>query len=71
MQFVMPMIVTPGAGTPGVALALEGGVGCGHDPLFSGHSALPSLPIYHQCAAHVPLIFNFLEKFCIFNLVFD
>ena len=26
----------------------------GHDPLFSGQSTLPSLPIYHQCAAHVP-----------------
>ena len=31
----------------------------GHDPLFSGKSALPSLPIYHQCATHVPpLIFQ-------------
>ena len=38
------------------ALTLESGMGMcrGHDPLFSGQSALPSLPIYHQCAAHVP-----------------
>ena len=34
----------------------------GHDPLFSGQSALPSLPNYHQCATHVPPIFNFLKK---------
>ena len=46
----------------------------GHDPLFSGQSALPrpSLPIYNQCAAHVPPPphFQFLEKKnCIFSLV--
>ena len=40
----------------------------GHDYPFSGQSALPSLPIYHQCAAHVPLHFQFLDKFCIFSL---
>ena len=40
----------------GGALPLEGGIGMcrGHDPLFSGQLALPSLPICHQCAAHVP-----------------
>ena len=34
----------------------KGGMGMcrGHDPHFSGQSALPSLPNYHQCAAHVP-----------------
>ena len=25
----------------------------GHDPLFSGQSEIPSLPIYYQCAAHI------------------
>ena len=51
---------------------MESGTGMcrGHDPLFSGQSALPSLPIYHQCAAHVPPHFKFLDKFCIFSLVF-
>ena len=56
---------------------MEGGTGmcCGHDPFFQAsqrfRSALPSLPIYHQCAAHVlPAPFQFLEKFCIFSLVF-
>ena len=39
----------------------------GHDPLFSGQSALPSLPIYHQCAPY----FQLLEKKCIFSLVFQ
>ena len=37
------------------ALLLESGTGkcCGHDPLFSGQSAvLPSLSFYHECAAH-------------------
>ena len=35
-------------------------VGCGRDPLFSGQSVLPSLPIYHQCTAHVRApIFNY------------
>ena len=35
----------------------------GHDHLFSfsGQSALHSLTIYHQCAAHVPPIFNFYK----------
>ena len=39
------------------ALPLKGGTGMcrGHDHLFSGQSTLPSLPIYHQCAAHVPI----------------
>ena len=34
-------------------------------PHFSGQSALPSLPIYHQCVAHVPpiLIIFFLSFF--------
>ena len=30
-----------------------------HDPLFSGQSVLPSLPMYHQSPIHVPSIFNF------------
>ena len=54
------------------ALTLESGMGMcrGHDPLFSGHSALLSLPIYHQCAAHVPpSIFNFWIPPPIFSLV--
>ena len=37
-----------------------------HDPFFffffSGQSALPSLPIFHQFAAHVPHIFNFRKN---------
>ena len=37
--------------------------------LFSGQSAFPCLPIYHRCAAHCPP-FQFLEKFCIFSLIF-
>ena len=43
------------------ALTLERGMWmcCGHDPPFSDQSPLPSLPIYHQCAALVPLVFNF------------
>ena len=46
---------------PGGALTLERGMGmcCGHDPLFSGQSPLPSLPIYRQCAALVTPVFNF------------
>ena len=50
---------------PGGALPLEGGMGMcrGHDLLFSGQSALPSLPIYHQCAVHVCPPFQFLENF--------
>ena len=35
----------------------------GHDPLFSGQSALPSLPIYHHCAALMPQFSNFRKKF--------
>ena len=52
-------------------LTLESGTGMcrSHEPLFSGQSALPSLPIYHQCIVHVPPHFQFLEKFCIFSLV--
>ena len=42
----------------------------GHDPLFSGQSALPSLPIYHHCAALVPPHFQILEKFPIFSSCF-
>ena len=38
-------------------------------PFFSGQSALPSLPIYHQYAVHVPLIFNFFREKCIFSLI--
>ena len=34
-------------------------------PLFSGQSALPSLPICHQRAPH----FQFSGNFCIFSLV--
>ena len=51
----------------GGELTLESGMGMchGHDPFFfSGQSALLSLPIYHQCTAHVPP-FSILEKFCI------
>ena len=53
------------------ALTLESGTGMcrGHGPLFSGQSALLSLPIYHQCAAHVSPIFNF-RKNCIFKPCF-
>ena len=45
----------------GGALSLESGTGMcqSHDPLFSGQSALRSLPIYHQYAAHVPPILIF------------
>ena len=48
---------TPGGG----ALTLERGMGMcrGHDPFFSGQSPLPSPPIYRQCAALVPPVFNF------------
>ena len=41
----------------------------GHDPLFSGQSALPSLLIYHHCAALMPPHFQIFEKFSIFSLV--
>ena len=46
---------------PGGALTYKGGMGMcrGHDPLFSGQSALLSLPIYHHCAALMPPIFKF------------
>ena len=39
---------------------------------FSGQSALPSLPIYHQCAVHMPTPppFSNVRKKCIFSLVF-
>ena len=49
-----------GGKSPG-ALTLERGMGmcCGHDPLFSGQSPLPSPPIYRQCAALVTPVFNF------------
>ena len=57
--------------TPGGGTDLERGMGMcrGHDPLFSGHPALLSLPIYHHCATLMPLIFKFLKKFSIFSLV--
>ena len=47
-----------GGGGGGGSLTLESGTGMcrGHDPFFfiSGQSAFPSLPIYPQCASHVP-----------------
>ena len=56
---------------PGGALTLESGMGMcrGHDPLFSGQSALASLPIYLQCAAQVPPFSVSRKKVCIFSLV--
>ena len=53
----MLSILLPGGG----ALTLERGMGMcrGHGPLFSGQSPLPSPPIYRQCAALVPPVFNF------------
>ena len=42
---------------------------CSNNHLFSGHSTLPNLPIYHQHASHV-LPFAVLQKFSIFSLVF-
>ena len=49
---------SPGGGG---ALILERAMGMcrGHDPLFSGQSPHPSLPIYCQCAALVTSVFNF------------
>ena len=41
----------------------------GHDPLFSGHSPLHSLPIYRQCAALVTPVFIFLKNFA-FSAIF-
>ena len=35
----------------------------GHDPLFWGHPALLSLPIYHHCAALMPPFSNFRKNF--------
>ena len=35
----------------------------GHDPLFSGHPALLTLPIYHHCAALMPPFSNFRKNF--------
>ena len=54
------------------ALPLEGSTGmcCGHDPLFPSQSALPSLPIYHYCATHVPPTFSFCRKKLHFQLIF-
>ena len=56
----IPVVISsssPGGG----ALTFERGIWMcrGHDSLFSGQSPLPSLPIYHQCAALVPPVFNF------------
>ena len=50
---------------PGGALTLERGMEMcsGHDPLFSGHSPLPSLPIYCQCASLVIPILKFSKIF--------
>ena len=44
---------------------LERGIGMcrGHDPLFSGHPALLSLPMYHHCAALMPPFSNFRKNF--------
>ena len=55
----------------GGALTQKGVMGMcrGHDPLFWGQSALPSLPIYHHYAALVPPHFQILEKNSIFSLV--
>ena len=55
----------------GEGVTQKGGMGMcrSHDPLFSGQSALPSLPIYHHCAALVPPHFQILERFSIFSLV--
>ena len=49
---------------------LVGGMGMcrGHDPLFSGQSALPSLPISLQYAVHVPPHFQILEIFAFSTL---
>ena len=46
------------------ALTLEGGTGMcrGHDPIFSGQSALLSLPIHPQCTIHMPRIFHLKKK---------
>ena len=55
------------------ALTLESGTGMchSHDPFFLGQSALPSLPIYHQCAAHVPPPpFSISSKILHFQLCF-
>ena len=43
--------------------ALGGTVMCHGHELFSGQSVLPSLPIFHQCATHVPPIFKFYKTF--------
>ena len=55
----------------GGALTLERGMGMcrGHDPLFSDHSPLPSLPIYCQRAALVTLVLKF-SKICAFSAMF-
>ena len=39
-------------------------------PFFSGQSVLPSLPIYHQCAAHVPSPFSIFRKILHFQPCF-
>ena len=55
---------TPGGG------ALGGMVMCHSHDLFSGQSAFPSLPIFHQCATHVPPPFSNFRNICIFSFVF-
>ena len=35
----------------------------GHDPFFSGHPVLLSLPIYHHCAVLMPPFSNFRKIF--------
>ena len=56
---------------PGGALTLEMGTGMcrGHDPLFSGQSPLPSLPIYRQCSA-LETPFSIFRKFLHFQPCF-
>ena len=58
-------LMTPYRAPSGGAFTLERGMGMcrGHDPLFSGLSPLPSLPIYRQCAALVTPVFNFKKLF--------
>ena len=41
----------------------------GHETLFSGQSVFPSLPIYHQCTAHV-LLFSIITNNCAFSVLF-
>ena len=57
-------VLNPDRTTPGGGHWPRGmGMCCGHDPLFSGHPALLSLPIYHHCAALMPPFSNFRKNF--------